>query len=112
MENKQDIHPTLPIVIREKETTNYVSSEGYNISKGTIYISVPDFFTSIGILIALFCAILRVMWTTIQGQIKKSSDTNSRIFTVIEEREDKLRAEYTHRFDRLEDRVWDSKDKK
>lgn len=66
------------------EITNYVSQEGYNISKGVTYLSVSHYLTSIGILLMITVGLLSIIFAMLNKQIKKSSDSNGLIYNKIE----------------------------
>jgi hypothetical protein len=123
-----DIVPKqINLEIKEKETTSYVIQEGYNITKGTTYISVPDFLWTITILVGIFTGLLGVIWAVLRSQIKESSTSDGDIYTKIDEEAERNKKSINRLDDRFEiqrteikkdiqivdDRVWDiSRDKK
>jgi len=64
--------------------TSYVVEEGYNISKGTTYLSVQHYMSSIGILLLITIGLLSIIFAMLNKQIKKSSESNGKIYDKIE----------------------------
>jgi hypothetical protein len=115
----------IKVEFKETETTNYVVQEGYNISKGTVYLGVSEFLWTVGILVSLFCGLLGLMWNQLNKQIDKSSDGDSDIYNKIDEEAERFkeginriddkfegqRKEHKDDIQRLDDRIWENKGK-
>lgn len=120
MESNQ-VPKQIKVEFKEKETTNYVQQEGYNITKGTNYISVPDFLWTITLLVGIFTGLLGVIWAVLRSQIKDSSTSDDDIYQKIDEEAERnkksinrlddrfetQRTEIKKDIQRVDNRVWD-----